>query len=153
MDENNKEVIELYKALLKVKSKMTSVKKDLDNPYFKSKYADLNTHLQMIEPLLIENGLLLLQPVKTDPSSGTNYVASIIVHTATGAQVDSIMSIVGDKDMQKLGSGVTYARRYTLASLLGVQAEDDDANSIVGNSKINTKKVTKKTKPKSGFGR
>lgn len=131
-------------ALLKVKAKLQSVKKGTNNPFFKSKFADLNTHLEAVEPLLEENGLMLLQPV-TVTATGSNLVSSIIMD-ATGQFVASDMTLLTkDNDMQKLGSAVTYARRYTLGSLLSMACVDDD-----GNAASDKVKEEKKTEYKQG---
>ena len=42
-------------------------------------------------------------------------------------------------DPQKLGSAITYFRRYTLQSLLALQAEDDDGNKAIVKKKIFSK--------------
>lgn len=125
-------VDQIIPAVMKVKAKLQAVTKSAANPFFKSKYADLNTHLDAVEPLLAEYGLILLQPVKYSAANGQNTVASIIMHSS-GQFISSEMGVLVEKtDMQKLGSAVTYARRYTLGSLLSMKAEDDDGESAVG---------------------
>lgn len=132
-------------ALLKVKLNLQAVSKTSDNPFFKSKYADLNTHLEAVEPLLHENGLLLSQPVTTSESG--NVVKSIIYHAESGQSVESSMLLIGETDMQKAGSAVTYARRYTLGALLSMRAEDDDGEASLGRkNKNSTKKAPSKLK-------
>lgn len=126
----SEKVDKVLPALAVVKSKLKAVTKGANNPFYKSKYADLNTHLDAVEPLLEENGLMLLQPV--DTSGDVNVVESRIVHTESGQFVGSAMKLVGEIDMQKAGSGVTYARRYTLGSLLSMKAEDDDGEGSLG---------------------
>lgn len=130
-------------ALAKVKSQLGAVSKKANNPFFKSKYADLNTYLDEVEPLLEENGLLLLQPVVS--YSDHNVVVSRILHVESGQSVESSMKLVGDTDMQKAGSGITYARRYTLGALLSMKAEDDDGNHAAGKTKTYAKKETTTT--------
>jgi len=129
----SEDINEILPALAKVKAAMGSVAKDSSNPFFKSKYADLNSHLKVVEPLLGANGLLLVQPV--DNTGDGNIVESTIYHTESGQFITSSMKLVGEADMQKVGSAVTYARRYTLGSLLSMMAEDDDANFASGKGK------------------
>lgn len=138
------EVDKLLPALVKVKAKLQGVTKGANNPFFKSKYADLNTYLDAVEPLLAENGLILLQPVSIDHMTGRNTVSSLIMHSS-GQFIQSSMNLVGDVDMQKLGSGVTYARRYTLGSLLSMQAVDDDGEGAIGRTKTASTAVTTTT--------
>lgn len=116
--------------LAKVKSELQAVTKSANNPFFKSKYADLNTYLNEVEPRLEKEGLLLLQPCQAlYNNEGHTVVKSIIFDVKTGESVESSMVLVGTLDMQKAGSAVTYGRRYTLGSLLAMQAEDDDGNA------------------------
>ena len=118
----------ILSGLRKVKSELQAVTKSASNPFFKSKYADLNTHLDAVEPLLEKNGLILLQPVSVNEATGANTVSSIIIDPS-GQFVSSQMTVVAkENDMQKLGSAITYARRYTLGALLSMKAEDDDGN-------------------------
>jgi hypothetical protein len=113
---------ELLSSLAKVKKEVGSLSKTATNPFFKSKYFDINSLIEQVDPLLDKNGLLLLQPVKD------NKVISIIYHVETGDSVFSEMILPNLQDPQKIGSAITYYRRYTLQSLLGLQAEDDDGN-------------------------
>lgn len=119
---NNKNMKELLKSIASVKKEVGAISKDETNPFFKSKYFDINGLLKHVEPLLQENGLLLTQPIK-DGSVG-----SIIYHTETGTALESWIALPQMSDPQKLGSAITYFRRYTLQSLLALQAEDDDGN-------------------------
>jgi len=123
--------MEIYKKLFEVKSHIGKISKDSNNPFFKSKYFDVNSLLENVEPLLHASGLLLLQPI-TD-----NKVLTQIIDIETGESVTSSMELPNLADPQKIGSAITYFRRYTLQSLLGIQAEDDDANKASGN-KTNT---------------
>jgi hypothetical protein len=133
-------------ALAKVKAELEAVSKSSNNPFFKSKYADLNTHLDEVEPRLAKEGLLLLQPVNTDIVTGNSTVESRIYHTKTGQYVSSEMSLVlGKSTMQDAGSAVTYARRYTLGALLSMKAEDDDANKISGRDNSSRVQTTRPT--------
>jgi len=113
---------ELLKALANVKKEVGKLSKTETNPFFKSKYFDINSLIEQVEPLLEKNGLLLLQPIIN------NEVKSIIYHCESELSVESSIQLTQFNDPQKLGSAITYYRRYTLQSLLGLQAEDDDAN-------------------------
>ena len=53
----------LYTKLNEVKKEIGAISKDSTNPFFKSKYFDINSLLKHVEPLLQKNGLLLLQPI------------------------------------------------------------------------------------------
>ena len=122
----------IYTKLAAVKKEIGAISKDSTNPFFKSKYFDINGLLKHVEPLLDKNGLLLLQPIIKGE------VFSEIIDIEDGDSVTSSMLLPNIQDPQKVGSAVTYYRRYTLQSLLGLQAEDDDANV-----------ASKATKPKT----
>ena len=116
----------IYKKLLEVQKEVGAISKDSKNPFFKSKYFDINQLIEHVQPVLNKYGLVLLQPIE----GGS--VSSIIIDSEQkdndDIQVCSSLELPQLSDPQKLGSCITYYRRYTLASLLGLQAEDDDAN-------------------------
>ena len=112
----------IYTKLSEVKKEIGAISKDSTNPFFKSKYFDVNSLLKHVEPLLDKNGLLLLQPIVE------NVVYSQVVDIETGDKVESSLALPQMNDPQKLGSAITYYRRYTLQSLLGLQSIDDDGN-------------------------
>lgn len=119
----------LFPLLLKVKSELGNVVKDANNPFHKSKYADLNSHLNVVEPVLEKYGLMLLQPV----DGGT--IESVIIHAESGQWLSSSMTLILVKQsMQDAGSAVSYARRYTLGALLSMKAVDDDGEVATGRS-------------------
>lgn len=113
---------ELLKQLNKVKEEIKPIVKSETNPFFKSKYFDINALLLQIEPILHKHGLILVQPIED------NSVSSKIYHVESGEVLESKMTLPELNDPQKMGSAVTYYRRYTLQSLLALQAEDDDGN-------------------------
>lgn len=130
---------EILKALSEVKKEMGVLVKNTQNPFFKSKYFDINQLLEHTEPILEKNGLIVLQPIRE------NKVYSEIYHIESGEKMDSFLELPNLQDPQKIGSAVTYYRRYTLGSLLGIQAEDDDANKASGNNSKNEKDGTTPT--------
>ena len=122
----------LYPKLHAAKQKIGKVVKNSTNPHFKKSYADINALVETVEPILLEQGLLLLQPI------AEGVVSTLIIDIESGQSVVSSMRLPEIQDPQKIGSAVTYYRRYTLQSLLSLQAEDDDANSASATVK-NTK--------------
>lgn len=122
------ETIELLaQSLLKAQTEFMTATKDAKNPFFKSKYATLNSVWEAVANALHNNGLICLQPIVD------NKVHTVIIHTS-GQYITSECPIVCAKqnDPQALGSAITYSRRYALASMLGVMTdEDDDAESAM----------------------
>lgn len=120
-------ITELAKALSNFQGKMTAVKKDATNPFYKSKYATLDTIWETIRTLLAENGLSVAQTM--DYYNDKSTLQTTLYHTSgewiSGTQ---LVNPVKD-DPQSLGSAISYARRYSLSAILGIVAdEDDDAN-------------------------
>ena len=116
----------IYTKLADLKKEVGKMTKDSKNPFFNSKYFDINQLLEHLEPLLQKNGLIVLQPIINKE------VVSKIIEIETGDEICSSLELPPLTDPQKIGSAITYYRRYTLQSLLGIQAEDDDANKASG---------------------
>jgi hypothetical protein len=116
------------KKLFKITSIMDSMKKDSENPYFKSKYFDVNQLINAVRPDLVQEDLLLLQPIEN------GCVVTRIIDIESGECRESSLELPDISDPQKIGSAITYYRRYTLQSLLGIEAEDDDGNKANGYS-------------------
>jgi hypothetical protein len=122
----------LYQALLKVQSKLGALKKDETNPYFKSKYVTLNAVREAILPVLTEAGIVLLQPIVIRDNK--HFVVTTLIHAESGESISGETEVISKSytDAQQVGSGISYARRYGLMSLLCLSAEDDDGNSASG---------------------
>ena len=105
-------------------SEIKPLAKESSNPHFRSRYADLNTILAEVKPVLHKHGLYILQPI----ADGLVYTR--IVDSETGEVLaDSSLPLSLQGTPQQRGSEITYYRRYTLQSLLALEAEDDDANA------------------------
>jgi len=122
-------------ALVKAQSEMSNPKKDATNPFFKSKYADLNAVREAVIPILNSNGISVLQPLVH--KDGKNFVNTILLHES-GELMESYTEIIYNKqnDAQAQGSGITYARRYGLQSFVCVGADDDDGNKASQPAKV-----------------
>jgi len=112
--------------LFNLQQEIGTISKDAKNPFYKSKYFDINSLIKQLQPLLKKHKLLLLQPIEEDC-----VYSKLICIDGTGGVI-SALKLPEITDPQKLGSCITYYRRYTLASLLGLQAVDDDANVASG---------------------
>lgn len=131
-------MMRLVKALVKARAEFDSVTKNAANPYFKSKYADLSEVMGAITPALCNNGLVIVQPLE---QKETGLLLRTQLYHIGGAMLESTFAIPDNKDMQKLGGAITYARRYCVSSLMGVAPEDDDGNSATGKSSSNKEPV------------
>jgi len=120
--------VSINEKLFNLQQEIGTISKDAKNPFYKSKYFDVNSLINQLQPLLKSHRLLLLQPIEED------LVYSKIICIDGGGSVVSGLKLPDLNDPQKLGSAITYFRRYTLASLLGLQAVDDDGN--LGSGKV-----------------
>jgi hypothetical protein len=124
-------ITKISAALNAAQKEMGNASKGASNPFFKSKYADLNAIREACIPVLNEKGITVLQP--TTVEGGKAYVETILLHDS-GEFLSSLTEIIANKqnDAQAHGSGVSYARRYGLQSFLCIGAEDDDGEKAHG---------------------
>lgn len=119
----------LQTQLLEFQKKVNVIKKDAKNPHFKNTYASLTQIISEVKPLLSECGIVLTQPlINGNVSTFLTYGSEVL---------ESSLPLPVGLQPQPLGSAITYFRRYTLASLLALEIDDDDANE-----------ATKKEQPK-----
>lgn len=127
---------QIFTALSKAQGQFTTIKKNQDNPFFKSSYLTLAGLIDSIRKPFSENGLCLIQSpsvIKEDNSIFVT-VKTTIAH-ASGETLENELTFPitnGQRisDAQAIGSAITYARRYALQSIVGISAdEDDDGNS------------------------
>lgn len=131
--EKSESIINLAKSLLTFQVKMGKIVKDAKNPFFKSSYATLSTILEHIQIPLAESGLTFTQfPTEN------NTLTTILIHAETGEYILGTYSMSPIKnDPQSIGSAITYARRYALGAILGLNIDDDDDGNkaTYGNAK------------------
>lgn len=116
------------KKLLEFQKRINAIPKDSTNPFFKSKYFDVNTVIEVIRPILNE-----LELVVTQPLTNINGVPAIRTQIWDGDKVlvDDAVPLPVLADAQKMGAAITYFRRYALVSTLLLQGEeDDDGNAL-----------------------
>jgi hypothetical protein len=124
----------IYFKLHLAKQEIGTVTKGSNNPFFKSKYADLNAILEATEPILLKYNLLLLQPILDGK------VCTQIIDIENGDMVTSELVLPIITDPQKQIAGITYFRRATLQSILSLRAVDDDGNEVT--KTVTTQKPT-----------
>ena len=141
-------ITNLAKALAIFHTHVGKVSKDAKNPFFKSKYASLPNILEAIREPLEKSGVVVSQF-----PSGVNGLSTILIHSESGEWMEDTytMPVAKQNDPQAVGSAITYARRYALASSLGLNVdEDDDANAASQQPKPKAEPanpVTEYTKP------
>lgn len=125
----------LAPALLKAQKTMGVALKDSKNPFFKSKYADLNSIIDAAIPALNDQGISVLQsPEIVYADTGpVSTIQTILLHES-GEYIAGSSEVVAAKanDPQAAGSATTYARRYGLQAMVTLKAEDDDGEAAMG---------------------
>lgn len=123
---------DIFSALIKAQSEMKIAIKDNTNPHFRNRYADFGSVYDACRDALHRNGLAVLQPTRIH-ESGVTVVVTRIIHTS-GQFIEGEYPVLckDPSDPQKHGGGLTYARRYALASMLSVLQDDDDGNQAAG---------------------
>lgn len=117
----------IYAKLLKAQREFPPVVKNAVNPHLRNKYADLGAVLDCVIPTLNANGLALVVTMKQDPLS-----VHVSVHDEEGGTIDfgAVPVINGKGTAQDMGSGLTYARRYAIATAFNLFADDDDDGNV-----------------------
>lgn len=123
-------ITKIADALVKAQAAMKPALKESRNPHFNSRYADLASVWDAIREPLTSNGLSVIQMVGSNELEKTT-LTTRVTHVS-GEWIESTWQIpVGKQDPQGLGSAISYARRYALASAIGVVQDDDDGNAAM----------------------
>ena len=130
MIHQSESIAKLATALSIVQGKLTHAKKDSANPFFKSKYADLESVWDACRELLANNGLAVAQFPGTYCELDHSMSLTTLLTHSSGEWISQEMSVpVTKPDAQGAGSCLTYMRRYALAAVVGVVQADDDGNA------------------------
>jgi hypothetical protein len=120
----------LAAALAKAQGEIENAKFNRTNPHFKNKYADLTAIFDAVRAPLSKNGLAVTQTIEVRETGMV--LATKLMHSS-GEWLGSEYPLPMSARPQEFGSALTYAKRYSLASIVGVSAdEDDDANAAQG---------------------
>jgi hypothetical protein len=121
--------------ILAIQNEIGVLSKTETNPFYKSKYMDINGLLKELVPLLGKHEVTVLQPLSNidgKPALGT------IVSVDGQVVTENYIPLPDLQDPQKMGAAITYYRRYALQSMFLLQAEDDDGNSTIPKDKQKT---------------
>lgn len=125
----SEQINEIAGALARAQGKIQHASKDGANLGFKrdgnaAKYATLASVWDACRTALTENNLSIVQT--PDVTADGVFLHTTLAHNS-GQWIRGTMPIRPVQDTpQGLGSALTYARRYSLASMVGVVPEDDD---------------------------
>jgi len=133
-------ITKLSVALVKAQAEMSGAVKDSANPFFKSRYADLESVINAIKEPFAKYGLAYTQfPINDD--KGVGVVTRLIHESGEWLECGYTLPLGFVKkdgvveprlDPQSAGSAITYARRYALQAMAGIPAVDDDAEMAMG---------------------
>ena len=139
------------KAIGQVKANIGKASKGSENPFFKSKYASLESVYEAIGTSIEDAGLCVLQA--PDTLEGNPVLTTRITHIESGETVISNMPLLLTKqDSQGLGSAITYARRYSICAIFGILQEDDDGNKASTAKPVVVSNKDKKVKVIVNYG-
>lgn len=125
--EHSETINQIAAAVIAAQGELGAAKKTADNPFYKTKYADLAGVIETARPVLTRHGLGVVQSADCDGELAV--VETLLVHTS-GEWFKSRTVLKPTKaDPQGMGSAVTYARRYAFMAIIGLAAEDDDGNA------------------------
>ena len=126
MLQHSEKIEALAAALLEAKKKYKKLKRNKANPYFKSRYADLDACLEATEDALSAQGLVVIQGLGAS-ADGDPLVTTMLIHAPSGQFIYSVsMSSAKDNLPQTVGAAATYLRRYGYSAITGITPEDDD---------------------------
>lgn len=145
----------IYRKLIEVQREMKVLVKDETNPFFNSKYADINKIIETVKPIMDKHGIIVMQPLTYLNGCGDTVpaITTKLIDADTGECIESTTPIpFTSAKAQDWGSAFTYWRRYSLQAMLLLQAEDDDGNTASGKKSAPRKGQTSPFGDKPPFG-
>lgn len=124
------EVKDLFAALSVAQGEMRGALKDADNPFFRSRYADLESVWEACRGPLSRNGLSVVQTTEFDPVAGI-CVVTTLGHSSGQWIRGTLPTMAVKQDPQGIGSSISYSRRYALAAIVGIYQTDDDGEAAM----------------------
>lgn len=128
MNSQSEQINELASALAKAQGALSKAEKDRSNPFFKSKYATLDSIWDAIRAPLSNNGLAIIQTISSQEDQ--IFLTTTLAHSSGQWMRSEVPVVSGKFTPQVLGSAMTYMRRYALASIVGATSGEDDDGEI-----------------------
>lgn len=130
-------ITKLMPSLTKALSQIKGIKKDAQNPFLKNKYISLDSILECAKPIMASNDIAIIQTINNEG------VETFLLHTSgewlsSGALLITPQESKGLSLAQSMGVATTYAKRYQLGSMIGVNADEDTDGSYGDNSGLKT---------------
>ena len=148
----SEQINELVGALSKAQGEMNNAKKDSSNPFYNSKYADLGSVWEACREALSKNGLAIIQT--TNNLENELYLVTTLAHSSgqwmksylpikyndSGVEINKYGKETKINPLHKMGSSLTYLRRYALSAIVGVAPDDDDDGNSGGQTYVKEQK-------------
>lgn len=133
--------MKLIEKISYIQHTIDGLTKKEDNPFFKSKYVDLNAIIEALRPLELEQKISITLPLTN--VNGRPALALHIQDLETEDEIETIVTLPDLTDPQKMGSAVTYYKRYALMSYFNLQSlDDDDGNLASGRGMVDKAQKT-----------
>jgi len=136
----------IHQAFVAAQKGFGKALKTSSNPHFRSKYADLGACVEAVIDALHEQGFALIQLTKPSDLGWVTVQTELLYHTGERLYLGELSIPVTKQDAQGYGSALTYCRRYSLMSALGIAPEDDDGNQASAGKQVPTLKPRKAVK-------
>jgi len=138
---------EIAIAMHGAQHEMGGAHKGANNPFFKSKYADLGSVMEAVKEPFFNNGLSYVQfPIE---ESGRIGIETILMHISGEWLSNSFTVQLTKQDAQGAGSAITYCKRYGLQAVAGIPSEDDDGNAASNSGSDQQSSNGNQNKPKN----
>lgn len=121
----------ILKKINVIQNSIDRVSKNARNAFFNSNYADLSNIQDTLKPLLFEQSLVCIHQVIG------NHLTTTVFDLDSEDKIESSIDIANLNDPQKVGSQLTYYRRYNLINIFDIKVDDDDANGTVSKPPVN----------------
>jgi len=144
--DNDTAIKDFVESFCRAQKAFKKITKSTNNPFYNSKYADLETIIEATNKALCDNWLMVTQ--HTISEGDLVGVLTVLMHKGGHSISSKLLLKPAKNDPQGVGSTITYARRYSLSAILGVASEDDDDGNNA--SQPNDKPESKAT-PNAGL--
>lgn len=145
MSNQSEHINELATALAKCQGEITPAIKDSSNPFFKSKYADLNAVWEACREPLSKHGLAVIQTMDRDEAGNLLLITTLAHSSGQWIRSRSPVPLL-KSDPQAMGSSITYMRRYNLSAIVGISTDVDDDGEAAMNRNGKEEKPKKEVK-------
>lgn len=147
--ETSEKNMNVIKGFIETRHQIKQPSKNATNPFFKSKYVELEGVIKSVEDAL-PSSMTYAQDATTS-ENGEIAVYTIVFHeSGEWLRFGPLCIKPAKNDAQAMGSAETYARRYALSAVFGIASDkDDDGNEATGNSKSKQARFQKAAQKKS----